>query len=177
MSRWTWQTFYINIINTELDLEGGDAFGGVKGGVLIISSRWLMRCSLALKGELSLDAGGWCYKSNLSSNNKLTSVLILWDRIEITDQLLVLLPVANFFRHTGADRFKGAAELVLRDTGNKKGQYQRVGAFEIGVDFERYPNIENSNLGYELYHSPTKGDYKSVAVDENGVKWYTLEII
>ncbi|KAF4632622.1 hypothetical protein G7Y89_g5502 [Cudoniella acicularis] len=164
-----------DIIDVQLDLNG-DPFGKVTGGILTLRSKFLAFCIIRLPNCLPSHG---CFK--ISTGVHSFEGQFQWD---YEHQNCFLFPLGVF-----DDGNKGLPQqlrgILIKSTGNKNGQYQRVGIFNIRgeLDTESLQFLVNGRLGMEL-EEPwasatvlTEANYASVNVDEEGIKWYTITIV
>ena len=171
---------HIKIIDVFVTLDWSssvDPFGFVNGGVLTISSKIILRC--AVDDMLNILIG-----QNMLSGG------VLWD-YEVGKDLAkscLLVPVGTFDCKAWVKELSGPepcrlGSLILKPTGNKNGQYERLGSFEArhttksAVDNLLQDLFEKMKGSKEAAWVPTEADYLSVDVDDEGSKWYTITII
>jgi hypothetical protein len=105
---------------------------------------------------------------------------VRWDYEEnyTSKCVLFLVDIRNLFKsqHHQKDRCLNA--LMLKKTGKEKGQYERVGRFQVSElegDRIKYLEIVLERIS-EVGDFPT-GECISVDHDGEGTKWYTITIV
>jgi len=167
------------VINAYVDVDvDGDPFGNVKGGALTMRSKFLAFCG----PEGMFESYG---RTRILLPTELfnPSIEFEWDYDEDHYCLLVMFPIAVF------DAWRGDGlsleGLLLRGAGKENGQYKRVGMFWMdGCNHRKiFPLLLKDRPGVEREtswgsgKSPTEADYVLVDVDDEGSRWYTINIV
>jgi hypothetical protein len=172
---------YIEVVSAVVTLDGAivlDPFGLFNGGVLTINIKYLLSCKVQRIQHLPEESREKCiffaYAQLVAS--------VYWDYEDCHDPCM-LLPVGQFGPYDEQGEIIQEC-ILLRPTGGKKGQYERVGAMSGSLCPGVYTNTLDDLLrGFETpdHSSSSKfvlaeQDYQSVK-SEDGVDWYTITII
>ncbi|KAI9643378.1 hypothetical protein NHQ30_007997 [Ciborinia camelliae] len=177
------QESYIDITSIDMTLEEehDGLFGHVKGGILTIRSKYMIKTLIERAplphrhqisiGEINMDCSiQWDYKDN---------------GLQSLDNSILILPIGSL------DETGECMCILLQNTDKINGQYERVGALfpEPGYhrsSYYRFRDImklieeeqfQELGISEESKTFPSEKDYLSIDVDEDGRKWYTITIV
>jgi len=178
-----WETplhSYMRVVDVRVTLAGNDPFGDVDGGILTVSSNHIFYCWADPPHEKNMGHNG---DEVFIGNRSLKPIRgeVRWHYQEsYTPQcVLFLVDIRNVFRSQLYQKDRCLNALLLKKTGNEKGQYERVGRFQVSElegDGIKYLEIALERIS-EVDDVLSEADYISVDYDDEGTKWYTVTIV
>ena len=121
--------YYAHVIDAHVVPAGNDPFGELVGGQLRMS------CSVMLAGKQGRSKrGGGSDDTEVeieSADSEKEGFSIIPDSNGYDGEDICVLPVVNILREK--DEWQGIRGLLLIPTGNKKGEYIRVGCFDLSL--------------------------------------------
>jgi hypothetical protein len=172
---------YIEVLSAVVTLDGApvlDSFGFFNGGVLTIDTKYLLNCKVQSTHPLPEDSSP---KRVCFAHTELVA-LVNWDYQDCYDPC-TMLPVGQFNQYGGHGRILQEC-ILLRPTGRKNGQYQRVGVLSVWPWSE--PTDSLDTLLHGMFETPdhsdcteciqSERDYQSVRFDD-GNACYTITIV
>jgi len=157
----------------------GDPFGHVAGGTLELRSKLLVPAEIKVEKDENwakqyIHVGGDRFSGELFSDNS-----------GADGGPCIMVPFIG-----SGDKYSVVFGLCLRHTGDKNGQYQRLGLFTYYEPLE--PSARSRLMKQLLDDQPisrlpepwapgssliTEADYDSVEINEHGTKYYTITVI
>jgi len=170
---------YMRVVDVCVTLAGSDPFGDVDRGILTLSSKHMTYCWADLPHEKSM---GLNADEVLLGNWALEPIRgqVRWDYAEnyCPECVLFLVDIRKLLQFERYKRDRVLNALILKKTGKGKGQYERLGIFQVSElegDRIKYLDILLERIS-EVDDFPT-GDCISVEHDAEGTKWYTVTIV
>lgn len=172
---------YIEITGVDMTLKGDDPFGAVKSGIITVRSKSLILCNIPspLHQHEPISIGGlesshvcWDYK-DYSAKGLSNPILIL--PIGIASNAHTCIPPSA----------EDPIGLLLKRNHKENGQYERVGCFKTWYPTNQFYQLMNLaqdeqfealGISRDSDNFPSKKDYVSTDVDEDGITWYTITI-
>ena len=177
-----WETplhSYMRVVDVCVTLAGSDPFGDVDRGILTLSSKHMTYCWADLPQEKNR---GLNADEVLLGNWSLEPVRgkVRWDYAEnyCSECVLFLVDIRNLLQFERYKKDRVLNALVLKKTGKGKGQYERLGLFQVSElegDRIKYLEIVLERIS-QVDDFPT-GECISVDHDAEGTKWYTITIV
>jgi hypothetical protein len=134
----------------------------------------MLRCTVnPIKGEPRF----WRIFTGLNS----VDARVDWDDTfeMVPDESFVLLPICTL--EWAQTQSPDLYSLLLKPTGNERGQYERVGSNYTRRGVEKHLFLQGLSqktvTSEEALRLLPEADYLSVDVDEENTKWYTITII
>jgi hypothetical protein len=178
----TWVTplhSYMRVVDVRVTLAGSDPFGDVDSGILTVSSKHVIYCWADPPHEKSMGHNG---DEVFIGNRSLKPIRweVRWDYEEnyTSKCVLFLVDIRNLFKsqHHQKDRCLNA--LMLKKTGKEKGQYERIGRFQVSeLEEDRIKHLEIVLERISEVDDFPSEECISVDHDGEGTKWYTITII
>jgi hypothetical protein len=177
-----WETplhSYMRVVDVCVTLAGNDPFGDVACGILTLSSKHMTYCWVDIPHEKSM---GLNADEVLLGNWSLEPIRgqVRWDYAEnyCSECVLFLVDIRNLLQLERYKKDRVLKALILKKTGKGKGQYERLGLFQVSElegDRIKYLDIALERIS-EVDDFPTE-DCISVDRDAEGTKWYTVTIV
>jgi hypothetical protein len=160
---------YIKVINVSVEPKGEDSFGQVCGGTLELE------CNAILRGMICGSTKKYTLTEHpVAIGKSMVNLRLYWDCTQYD-----LLGLHFFIPVDSSSSSSGLNGIVVRPTGNRQGQYRRVGFFEASyaLDDESHKILEREMQELNIGGAAEAADFVEIVSDENGRKRYVVEII
>jgi hypothetical protein len=163
---------YIKVVNVSVEPKGEDCFGQVHGGILELE------CKAILRGFIGRE-DLWAYREYPVAIGKSTvNLKVHWDCTEyVSTGVHFFIPVSSDWR--ASEYYNRLCGIIVRPTGDRQGQYQRVGFFRTCYELhgQSRKNLEREIQEFNIGGVTEATDFVEIVSDENGRKWYVVGII
>ncbi len=168
------QMYWISIIDVHVVHAGSNIFGQLKSGYMHIGCRYF------ITGTINCSSG--CFDGQIGGRTRKISVFFDGETraVDSPSRDVYLLPICEielWVPNKDIDSRQwdhvSITGLVLEPTGERAGQYRRVGKFDLYGKDVKDLNCCAGNPNMQ----PKKSDYMSLNSDETSEHRYTIEII
>jgi hypothetical protein len=163
---------HIKVINVSVEPKGDDYFGQVHGGIL------QLECKAILRGLIgrSYDGPGYRGVHPVTIGKSTTNLEFYWDCTQyVSTGLHFFIPVES----SSIVIPGGLRGIVVRPTGDRQGQYRRVGFFHPCYEYLSPSRriLEKGMREFNIDEATETTDFFQIVSDENGRRRYVVEII